>query len=237
MIKKFPISPENEEKLLNNAKNLAGYTIKELANNIDISMPNNLKCNKGWIGKLLEYYLGASGGNTAKQDFAHIGIELKTIPINYYGKPLETTFICVVPLINNIGITWISSYLRYKLSRILWIPIEGEQRIPLAKRRIASPILWSPSKIQEQWLKQDWEELMDMIVLGNIEDITSRHGQFLQIRPKAANSKSLTKGIGRKGQQIMTLPRGFYLKKNFTDIIISHHFNLCSNNQYFKKNK
>lgn len=70
------------------------------------------------------------------------------------------------------------------------------------------------------------EELMDLIVLGKVESITARHGEFLQLRPKAANSKALTEAIGEFGQPIMTLPRGFYLKKRFTAALLAHHFQL-----------
>ncbi len=62
---------------------------------------------------------------------------------------------------------------------------------------------------------EDWEELMDMIVLGQVERITARHGEVLQLRPKAANSKALTEAVGAQGEPILTLPRGFYLKKEF----------------------
>ncbi|NHW59580.1 DNA mismatch repair protein MutH, partial [Escherichia coli] len=89
----------------------------------------------------------------------------------------------------------------------LWVPVEGEREIPLAQRRVASPLLWSPNSTEEELLRHDWEELMDMIVLGKVESITARHGQVLQIRPKAANSKALTEAIGEDGQRIMTLPR------------------------------
>ncbi|WGO84225.1 DNA mismatch repair endonuclease MutH [Arsenophonus apicola] len=221
-----PQLPDDEQSLLNKAKNLAGYTMAELADHAGIAIPHDLRRAKGWVGQLLEYCLGANAGSKAEQDFAHLGIELKTIPINRYGEPLETTFVCVAPLTGNSGVTWLSSHVRHKLSRVLWIPIEGERQIPLAKRRVASPLLWSPNPIEEQLLKKDWEELMDMIVLGQVENITARHGQVLQIRPKAANNKALTKGIGKHGQQIMTLPRGFYLKKDFTAPILARHFNL-----------
>ncbi|WGL97682.1 DNA mismatch repair endonuclease MutH [Arsenophonus sp. aPb] len=221
-----PQLPDDEQSLLNKAKSLAGYTMAELAYNAGIAIPHDLRRAKGWVGQLLEYCLGANAGSKAEQDFAHLGIELKTIPINRYGEPLETTFVCVAPLTGNSGVTWISSHVRHKLSRVLWIPIEGERQIPLAKRRVASPLLWSPNPIEEQLLKKDWEELMDMIVLGQVENITARHGQVLQIRPKAANNKALTKGIGKHGQLIMTLPRGFYLKKDFTAPILARHFNL-----------
>lgn len=221
-----PQLPDDEQSLLNKAKNLAGYTMAELAYHAGIAIPHDLRRAKGWVGQLLEYCLGANAGSKAEQDFAHLGIELKTIPINRYGEPLETTFVCVAPLTGNSGVTWLSSHVRNKLSRVLWIPIEGERQIPLAKRRVASPLLWSPNSIEEQLLKKDWEELMDMIVLGQVENITAHHGQVLQIRPKAANNKALTAGIGKYGQPIMTLPRGFYLKKNFTAPILARHFEL-----------
>ncbi|MDI8106950.1 hypothetical protein MJN85_30220, partial [Salmonella enterica subsp. enterica serovar Anatum] len=40
---------------------------------------------------------------------------------------------------------------------------------------------------EDRQLRLDWEELMDMIVLGQVERITARHGEVLQLRPKAAN--------------------------------------------------
>lgn len=173
---------------------------------------------------LLEWHLGASAGSKAEQDFAHLGIELKTIPVDRYGKPLETTFVCVAPLTGNSGVTWQNSHVRHKLARVLWMPVEGERDIPLGERRVGAPLLWSPDAQEDEMLRQDWEELMDMIVLGQVERITARHGAWLQIRPKAANSKALTEGIGDRGQPIMTLPRGFYLKKSFTGPLLARHF-------------
>ncbi|EIS47637.1 DNA mismatch repair mutH domain protein [Yersinia pestis PY-60] len=44
------------------------------------------------------------------------------------------------------------------------------------------------------------------------------------MRPKAANSRALTEAIGEFGQPIMTLPRGFYLKKTLTAPMLARHF-------------
>ncbi|EKN5084425.1 DNA mismatch repair endonuclease MutH, partial [Yersinia enterocolitica] len=148
----------------------------------------------------------------------------KTIPISAQGKPLETTFVCVAPLTGNSGITWESSHVRHKLARVLWVPVEGKRQIPLAQRRVGAPLLWSPNEEEEELLRRDWEELMDLIVLGKVETITARHGEVLQLRPKAANSRALTEAIGEHGQPIMTLPRGFYLKKTFTGPMLARHF-------------
>lgn len=106
--------------------------------------------------------------------------------------------------------------MRHKLKRVLWVPVEGDRAIPLAERRVGAPLLWSPNEEEDRQLRMDWEELMDLIVLGQVERITARHGEVLQLRPKAANSKALTEAIGARGEPILTLPRGFYLKKNFT---------------------
>ncbi|WP_029591007.1 DNA mismatch repair endonuclease MutH [Franconibacter pulveris] len=216
--------PEDEAQLLAQAGLLAGMTLGELAALAGLPIPPDLKRDKGWTGILLELWLGASAGSKPEQDFAALGVELKTIPIDRQGRPLETTFVCVAPLTGNSGVVWETSHVRHKLKRVLWIPVEGERAIPLAERRVGSPLLWSPSAHEEAQLRQDWEELMDLIVLGHVERITARHGEVLQLRPKAANSKALTEAIGANGELILTLPRGFYLKKNFTGALLARHF-------------
>lgn len=221
-----PRSPENEPQLLARAQELAGFSLGELAARARIAIPKDLKRDKGWVGMLLELFLGAIAGSKPERDFPDLGIELKTIPIDAAGNPLETTFVCVAPLIGNSGVTWESSHVRHKLARVLWIPVEGERQIPLAQRRIGTPLLWQPNPEEEEMLRRDWEELMDLIVLGWVERITARHGEVLQLRPKAANNKALTEAIGEQGQPILTLPRGFYLKKNFTRALLARHFSV-----------
>ncbi|WP_270221453.1 DNA mismatch repair endonuclease MutH [Kosakonia cowanii] len=220
--------PETEAQLLAQAQRLAGYTLGELAELAGMPTPRDLKRDKGWIGVLLERWLGASAGSKPEQDFAALGVELKTIPIDPLGGPLETTFVCVAPLTGNTGVVWETSHVRHKLKRVLWVPVEGSRTIPLAERRVGSPLLWSPDANEEQQLRQDWEELMDLIVLGQVTRITARHGEVLQLRPKAANSKALTEAIGEHGEPILTLPRGFYLKKNFTRALLARHFALST---------
>ncbi|WP_337048586.1 DNA mismatch repair endonuclease MutH [Serratia fonticola] len=221
-----PLPPENEQQLLARAQALAGFNLGELAARAQISIPKDLKRDKGWVGMLLELYLGAMAGSKPEQDFPELGIELKTIPVDAAGNPLETTFVCVAPLTGNSGVTWESSHVRHKLARVLWIPVEGERQIPLAQRRVGSPLLWQPNQEETEMLRRDWEELMDLIVLGQVERITARHGEVLQLRPKAANNKALTEATGEQGQPILTLPRGFYLKKNFTRALLARHFTL-----------
>ncbi len=221
--------PTTEAQLLDRACALAGSSLKELANEHHLICPLNLKKNKGWVGMLLETCLGATAGSKAEQDFQNLGIELKSIPISHAGKPLETTFVCVAPLTGVHGLTWENSHIRNKISKVLWIPVEGEKEIPLCERRVGMPMIWQPSEEEERQLKADWEELMEFIVLGKIHAITAKHGQYLQLRPKAANSKAKTEAYGKNGEPIKTLPRGFYLRTQFTGQILARHFSLPSN--------
>ncbi len=216
-----PSPPKTLTELLQRANHIAGLTLAELAQELGKKVPPDLKRHKGWVGNLIEVALGASAGSKAEQDFQALGVELKTIPINRLGKPLETTFVSLAPLTQTFGVIWETSHVCYKLTQVLWIPVEGERQIPLAERRIGCPILWRPNASQTQRLRQDWEELMEYIVFGRLDEIHAGIGEVLQLRPKGANSRSLTKGIGRNGEIIETLPLGFYLRKNFTQEILT----------------
>ena len=224
--------PSCKQELLNRVQSLAGLTLAEVANDANIEIPVDLKRNKGWIGLLLEHVLGASASSRPEPDFPTLGIELKTLPINSQGKPLETTFVCVAPLTGLVGVNWQNSWLRQKLSTVLWVPIicdtPNEKNIPLAKRRIGSAFLWSPSEKEEQLLAMDWQELTDMIVLGEVEKIDGKYGQVLQLRPKAANAKAKTQAFDKHGKPFMTLPRGFYLKIPFTQAILNKNLRINS---------
>lgn len=222
----MPLPPQSEQELLYRAQQIVGKPFGLLAQQANIAIPEDLKREKGWVGQLLEWHLGAESGSKPQPDFEHLGIELKTIPIGYNGKPLETTFVSVAPLTGVHGLTWAHSHVKHKLAKVLWIPVEGEREIPLADRRVGLPLLWSPTPEEEQQLKQDWEELMEFIVLGNVEQITAKHGAVMQLRPKAANSKAVTEAYSEAGQPIKALPRGFYLRTQFTGEILKRHLGL-----------
>lgn len=213
-------APSDIAQLMARAHALAGMPLGWLASHAGWITPANLSRHKGWSGQLIELYLGASAGSKPQQDFPELGVELKTIPVTPEGKPLETTFVCVTPLTGLNGVRWEDSNVRNKLRQVLWIPIDGRREVAPADRVIGTPFLWRPNAVEDQLLRQDWEEITEMIILGQVQAITARHGQVLQLRPKAANSKVLTEAIGPNGARIQTLPRGYYLKTNFTAALL-----------------
>ncbi len=220
---KFPI-PLSEQELMSRVNQLSGQNLSQLAQQVNWSVPINLKHDKGWIGQLLELHLGASAGNRSEPDFQKIGVELKTIPLTVKNKAKETTFVCATPLIKHMGLTWQDSCVYHKLSRVLWLPIEADTRIPIAERKVGCGFIWSPNDNEMSALQSDWEEFMELISLGQVETITAHMGEYLQIRPKAANASVITAGIGHNGLRKATLPRGFYLRTRFTNRILQSQF-------------
>lgn len=216
--------PQTESKLCEYADAIAGLRLADLAACFNVSVPHNLKRDKGWVGQLLEMALGASAASRPEPDFVELGIELKSLPLNKAHKPSESTFISTIPLLEVAHLTWKTSYVYKKLARVLWVPVEADPAIPLPDRKIGTPLLWSSTPEQEEVLARDWQELTDMIGMGKLEEINARHGEYLQVRPKGADSKALCWGIGSNGERILTLPRGFYLRALFTAQILQMHY-------------
>lgn len=207
---------DEETALLVRCRTVEGLSFAQLAQQLQIHIPDHALQRKGWIGTALEKKLGTTAGNQSLPDFVELGIELKTLPINAAGKPAESTFVTSIPLLSIGSQTWETSQCWAKLKRVLWIPIEADPALPFAYRRIGKAQLWTPSIPEQHILAQDWAELTDMIVQGKLEDLGAQMGTYLQIRPKAADARSLCYGLDDKGQKTATLPRGFYLRSTFT---------------------
>lgn len=225
----FSSVPDTERQLLQAARQLEGLSLQALADANALMIPEQSQRAKGWIGTLLERHLGASAGNLSLPDFPRLGIELKTIPINSQKKPLESTYITVLNLLSENTHFFENTSLYQKLSKILWVPIltydlNKREKIALSARRIVSPFLWSPSSSTWAVLKQDWEEIMAFVIQGNISALSGRVGTYLQIRPKAASSYSVTSSYDQTGKLKKTLPRGFYLRTALTREILDDAF-------------
>ena len=223
----FAISPPtSEEELLARSRGLAGRTLAELAELAGRPVPQERRRAKGWPGELIEVHLGATAASLAEPDFQTIGVELKTIPIGRSGRPRESTYVCTVPLTGAEGLAWEDAWVRRKLLRVLWLPVEADPDIPLADRRVGSALLWSLEPDLEAVLRDDWEEIMELVALGRLDQLSARQGSYLQVRPKAANSRSLRRAVGAEGERVLTNPRGFYLRASFTQEILRRHYAL-----------
>ena len=218
------IPPQTVDELLSRAERLRGVTLGYIAQQYQI---DTRRPHKGWAGQLIEIALGATAGSKPEPDFMNLGIELKTLPINFEGKPVESTFICAAP--RSMETSWRKSSVYHKLAKVLWVPVLTDKSIPLLERKIGHPILWSPSVEQEAILQEDWEELSEALLLGQANSLTAKQGQYLQIRPKAANSRVLIQDVSEEGELQWIVPRGFYLRSSFTREIVHKNRALSAN--------
>lgn len=213
------ISPKNEDELLSRCALIEGLTFSQLSSLTQFFIPAQESKRKGWTGNAIEIALGTTAGTKSLPDFNHLGIELKTIPFGRNGKPSESTFVTSIPLLTIHHQEWPTSTCYQKLKRVLWVPVEGDNQIPFLQRRIGQARLWSPNADEEAILARDWLELSLMIGTGKLEDIGASMGEYLQVRPKGANARSLCYGYDSEGNRILTLPRGFYLRSRFTQTL------------------
>ena len=202
---------------------LAGKSLGRVAAELNIAVPASRARAKGWAGQLMERYLGANAASQPEPDFMSLGIELKTIPVNRHGRARESTFVCMAPMTVEPGLCWSDSTVRHKLNRVLWVPIEADPGIMPSNSRTGNAFLWSPSPEQARILEQDWQELVELLCFGEYDKVSAKHGKYLQIRPKAASSASLVRTTLADGETGLTLPRGFYLRTRFTNLLLEEY--------------
>jgi DNA mismatch repair protein MutH len=222
---KRPSPPSCEAELLARCHALAGKDLSELAKIAERQLPLSLQRAKGWIGELLEWHLGCDAKSKAEPDFLALGIELKTIPINALGQPQESTYVCTAPF--DLGLnekSWEDSWLKRKLSRVLWVPVQAHKECPLGQRKVGLALLWIPSPETESILKQDWEELTELLLWGGAENLRAHYGRYLQLRPKAAHRRILTTHRDAEGAPLLCGPKGFYLRSSFTKEILAQYY-------------
>ncbi len=219
-----PPAPTTTDELLDRAEALAGRTLGEIAASYRVAVPADLKRAKGFVGGLIERALGADARSRALPDFTGLGVELKTVPIDQRGRPIESTFVCTIELSDIGRMEWEASRVRHKLGRVLWVPVEGTRTIPVAERRVGTALLWTLAGEEEAALRRDWDELAGWIGRGEVEALTAHVGKYLQVRPKAASSRSRRRALDGDGAVYDELPRGFYLRTQFTAHIIANNY-------------
>lgn len=220
----IPAEPRNIDELLVRARLLAGATFEDIATQLGVEVPADLCHHKGWTGNLVERLLGATAGSRDVPDFEALGVELKTLPVDGRGRPVESTFVCTIPLEQVAEMEWVDSRVYRKLRRVLWVPVQGDRKLPMKTRTFGEPLLWSPSIAQEQRLKFDWDTLAGLIGQGQVERITGHVGEVMQVRPKGQNAAQRRQGLDEDGVRVERMPRGFYLRATFTASILRANY-------------
>ena len=221
---RFTSSPQlgalTENSLLDRARAVAGQTLGQLAWRFGMQSHAEPRRTKGFAGQLLERALGAQASSQAGPDFAGLGIELKTLPLSRSGRPSESTFVATLNSAEPGALRWVTSPVRAKLARVLWMPIDGDPVIPWERRRIGAPILWSPSGAEEATLRDDFELISELVSEGFRDRVSARLGRVLQLRPKGRDGRDLRWSLDDEGAPVRVAGRAFYLRARFTATIV-----------------
>jgi DNA mismatch repair protein MutH len=212
--------PRSVDDLLGRARALAGTSVGEVLRQLGFEASADPVRTKGSAGETLERALGASGGSSKVHDFPKLGVELKTIPVTAEGTPLESTYVCTLSLADAESQEWETSWVRAKLARVLFVPLIGPHGLAWQERKIGTPRLWSPTDEQADVLRGDFDDVVGLIGVGRIEELTAHRGRWLQVRPKARDGSVRTIAFGAEGEAIATVPRGFYLRARFTGALL-----------------
>jgi DNA mismatch repair protein MutH len=201
------------EELHRRAHALTNRTLDDVARSMMTTAPTVGVHTKGKVGALIEAALGATGGSRKEHDFPELGVELKTVPVDASRKPRESTYVCRIALADAERAEWETSWVRRKLSHVLFVPIHNDV--------ILAPVFFRPSAEEDRALRFDFDALMGAIGAGHIEDITAHEGEILQIRPKARDGSVRTTTYDRDGELVSTIPRGFYLRARFVGGVLA----------------
>ena len=202
-------APRDEAELAARLERLSGLRLHEIAAAHGVGE----RRNKGWAGLVIEKALGATAASRAEPDFPALGIELKTIPIDDRGEPIESCFVASLDLAE-YDLRWETSAVRKKLERVAWVPVESS-----GERRCGTPFLWSPSETERETLKGDFEDIVDLLGVG--ARVTARTGTWLQLRPKGRDASHLRWALDEEGERVRTAPRAFYLRRSFTASLLA----------------
>ena len=207
--------------LLAHARALVGVSLAELADGLGLPVPVGNLRTKGWPGQIIERELGAGEGGRGP-DFAALGVELKTVPVDGALFPLESTAVCQIDPVAIAGESWQTSYARDKLARVLFVALEVPQwRTGVGDRGVAAVRLWSPSPAEDEVLRADFEHFVrGFFRQGRAAEITGHDGVALQVRPKGRNAQDRRHAYGPQGQPVRIGKCGFYLRAPFVGRIL-----------------
>ena len=215
-------SEQTLAELLAHARALVGVELGELADALGLPVPSGRVRTKGWSGRILEHELGVAPGGARGPDFAALGVELKTVPVDAAGAPLESTAVCQIDPVAIAAESWDGSYVRAKLARVLFVALEvppGARSV--GERRVSAVRLWAPDVDEERLLRADFELFVrGFFRRGRADDITGHLGAALQVRPKGRNAADTRDGYDAAGNATRVGKSGFYLRPSFVAAIL-----------------
>ena len=210
--------PQTRAELEQRLQNIVGRSVAELSQLALLQTPRNISSAKGYVGQLVELFLGAHAHNQSGPDFTQLALELKTMPVGFDLMPQESTFICSADLSPQRLIPFTNSALYHKLRQVLFVLILAPKNLSLAlgERRILGYFFFELKDEHLRTVETDYNEFQELLLGGHAQEINGTMGTIVQLRPKATSADEVVKVVDSEGNFNYTKPRGYYLRASFT---------------------
>lgn len=209
----------DEESLLKHAKSLKGKKIHDLLAGKDFDS------GKGAIGNIIEREgFGIANNNDARPDFAHLGIELKALPLKVDAKGglrvKERTKVCSINYKELIKERWDASHAKSKLIKILFVFYRYDSKSP-NHSQILDFHLFHLGNADEPLISSDWHRTQQRVQDGKAHELSESENVVLAASRSGAGKLSEDKWPEQPNQiyQARARQRAFSLKPSFTRAI------------------
>lgn len=220
-------SVETFKELTHRLDQIVGVPFVELAKHYRKPWTGSASKNKGWGGSMVDFLVGGDAGNDPEPDISRLGIEVKTIPINFKAKVLQPTKVTSLNYVDVWAQGWWESSAFHKLRAVLFVPIVKEDPSQPDGWFIRRPFLWLPSERILGQLQSDYESVRSLIREHQFDRISSAkppNGQGVHLHPKpAAANSSVRRTVKLDGQEFRVLPRAWMLRETFTQPIVQEN--------------
>jgi DNA mismatch repair protein MutH len=178
-------------ELVKRAKWLEGKTLVQVGEEIKKADPSSRVLTKGSVGHIIEKgFFGISKNSDANPDIVHLGVELKSTPLNYnksrtkisVKEPLSLNIINYIKEVKNNNIKESSLYKKNK--KILFLVYLHDSRKPRSEYIILKVFLWKMDDRVLEELESDYNLIVGKIRQGKAHEIHQGEHNYLTICPK-----------------------------------------------------
>ncbi len=166
---------------------------------------------RGYVGEKAH---GRSG------DFDRFGIELKTVPMDGKGRPVESMSFPSFVHEELQYETWEDSDLLGRLNRLLIVPVRRSKGQDQADAVVLRAFFWSPPEAELVGISKEWERYRQLISTGMSRNLPkASETEFIHVRPKARDARDRDPAPG--GFDVVR--KCFWLNADYVERIIREH--------------
>lgn len=201
-------------------------TLKSLLNYVNANYPDiSISTNKGVVGQVLEALIGNPPNSSPHPDVDYLGIELKVLPVRKKSgklQPKERSKIKSINYNKIIDEEWISSVLRNKVQRILFLIYEqptGKTYKDWLELRFKGTLFFELNSVNEPIIKNDWTVIQQKVKNEIAHKLSEGDGKILGA---ATSGSGVLKTYGKDKQ---AKERSYSLKHSYLKIFYNEQKN------------